>query len=100
MLYCLLVLGSATEVFHTEDGTFSGIFHQDARMRQTYAAFPEVLLCDATYKLTDLRMPLYLMLGIDGNGHSQVVAMYLTTSETAADLAHMLEVCDKRNDVA
>ena len=67
-------LGCATEVFHTEDGTCTGVFHRDARMRQTYAAFPEVLLCDATYKLTVLRMLLYLMLGIDDNGHSQVVA--------------------------
>ncbi|KAK2150736.1 hypothetical protein NP493_2736g00005 [Ridgeia piscesae] len=54
-------------------------------------AMEEVVMADATYKLTDLRMPLFLMIGIDGDGHSQVVAVYLTCTETAAALTHMLE---------
>ncbi|KAK2148592.1 hypothetical protein NP493_3180g00000 [Ridgeia piscesae] len=64
---------------------------QDAQMRNMYNTFPEVVMADATYKLTDLRMPLFLMIGIDGDGHSQVVAVYLTCTETAAALTHMLE---------
>ena len=61
-------------------------------MRNMYNTFPEVVMADATYKLTDLRMPLFLMIGIDGDGHSQVVAVYLTCTETAAALTRMLEV--------
>ncbi|KAK2138097.1 hypothetical protein NP493_8916g00000 [Ridgeia piscesae] len=57
-------------------------------------AMEEVVMADATYKLTDLRMPLFLMIGIDGDGHSQVVAVYLTCTETAAALTHMLETTD------
>ena len=128
-LLVLHVLGSVMEVFHDNEGIFTGLFFQDAHMRRVYNAFPELLMGDATYKLTDLRMPLFLKLGIDmplflmlgidmplflmlcidmplflmlgidnplftdGNGHSQVVADYLTSEETAAALTHMLEVC-------
>ena len=89
-LLVLHVLGSVVEVFHDNEGIFTGLFFQDAHMRRVYNAFSELLMGDATYKLTDLRMPLFLMLGIDGNGHSQVVAVYLTSAETAAALTHML----------
>lgn len=30
-------------------------------MRKTFAAFPELLFIDATYKLNDLRMPVYII---------------------------------------
>ena len=43
--------------------------------------FPEVLLVDATYKLNNCRMPLYLVLAIDGNGESEIAALWITTSE-------------------
>ena len=51
-----------------------------------------MLQCDATYKLTALRMPVYVLLCVDRNGHSQVVAVYLTTVETSISLSHMLKV--------
>ena len=89
----MYVSGSVVEVFHDAEGTFTGIFFQDVQMRQMYASFPEVIMADATYKLTDLRMPLFLMIGIDGNGHSQVIAVYMTCNETTTALTHMLEVC-------
>ncbi|KAI0223316.1 hypothetical protein LSAT2_025470 [Lamellibrachia satsuma] len=90
--------GSVVEVFHDNEGIFTGLFFQDAHMRRVYNAFPKLLMGDATYKLTDLRMPLFLMLGIDGNGHSQVVAVYLTSAETAAALTHMLEAFKSHNN--
>ena len=31
-------------------------------MKQLYAAFPEVLFVDATHKVKELRMPLYIFL--------------------------------------
>ena len=89
----MYVSGSVVEVFHNAEGTFTGIFFQDVQMRQMYDSFPEVIMADATYKLTDLRMPLFLMIGIDGNGHSQVIAVYMTCNETTTALTHMLEVC-------
>ena len=41
-----------------------------------YDRFSEILFVDATYKLNDLRMPLYLFLVEDGNGESEVVGSY------------------------
>ena len=35
-------------------------------------------------------MPLFLMIGIDG--HSQVIAVYLTCTETAAALTHVVSI--------
>ena len=32
-------------------------------------------MVDATYKLLNLRLPLYLLLCIDGNGQSEIIGM-------------------------
>ena len=57
--------------------TFSGLFFQDGLMKFTFAAFPELLLVDATYKLNDLKMPLYLMTCVDGNGNRKLYRYFL-----------------------
>ena len=44
--------------------------------------FPEILLVDATYKLLDLRIPVYLLLAVDGKGLSEIVALFILTEET------------------
>ena len=56
------------DVFIDEKKVFTGLFFQDAIMKYNFNCFPKVILFDATYKLNELRMPLYLMLVIDGNG--------------------------------
>ena len=53
--------------------TFSRLFFQDGRMKSTFAAFSELLLVNATYKMNDLRMSLYLMMCVDRNGNSEIV---------------------------
>ena len=45
----------------TENPELKGLFYQDERMRQVFAEYPEFLCVDATYKVNDLRMPLYLL---------------------------------------
>ena len=37
-------------------------------------------MIDATYKLNDLRMSLYLLMVIDGNGQSEIVASFFKYS--------------------
>ena len=69
-------------MFIDEKKTFTGLFFQDALMKYNFHCYPEVVLFDATYKLNEFRMPLYLMLVIDGNGHSEIVSMFLTAIET------------------
>ena len=64
------------EVFADQDENLMGIFYQDNSMMQLYAAFPEVLFVDATHKVNELRMLLYIFLICDGNGQSEIVAAF------------------------
>ena len=63
---------------------------QDRIMKSVFGLYPEVILVDATYKLNNLRMPLYLMMCIDGNGQGEIVLMYLTTTETEEAITKMV----------
>ena len=84
---CLCVhVGSVVEVVVTQDNVVHGIFFQDEEMRCMYDRFPEILFVDATYKLNDLRMPLYLFLVEDGNGESEVVATWMVVAEDAISI--------------
>lgn len=45
-----------------DSNTFQGIYFQDNAMKQSFSAYPEFLCMDATYKLLELRLPLYIFL--------------------------------------
>ena len=66
-------------------------------MRMNFECFPEVLLVDATYKLTNLRMPVYLLLTIDGNGQSEIVALCVTNLETQEGIGAMVQTFKHHN---
>ena len=72
----LLHVGSTVDIFSDEENTFTGILFQDSIMKSSFVSYPEVLMIDATYKLNELRMPLYLMIVLDGNGQSEIVAVF------------------------
>lgn len=63
-----------------KDNNCKGIFYQDRYMQNLFAKFPEMILVDATYKLLDLRMPMYLLMCIGGDGLSENVAMFTLIS--------------------
>ena len=65
-----------------KENNFKGLFYQDTYMQNIFYKFPEILLVDATHKLLGLRMPLYLLLTIDGNGMSEIGAMFMLADET------------------
>ena len=88
--------GSSVEVWLDKD-VFSALFFQDSMMKSAFSGFPEVLFVDATYKLNDLRMPLYLMMCIDGNGRSEIVALFLTSQEMQSDITRMVKAFKKHN---
>ena len=58
------------------------LFFQDKIMKVTSAAYPELIIVDATYKLNELLIPLYLNLIVDGNGQSGIAGLYLISLET------------------
>ena len=73
-----------------DEKEFTGLFFQDNIMKVTYAACPELIMVDATYKLNELQMPLYLILIVDGNGKSEIVRLYLTSLETREAISEMI----------
>ena len=77
--------------------TFSGLLFRDGLMKTNFAAYPEVLMVDATYKLNELRMPLYLMLIIDSNGQSEIIGVFLTALETQEAIGKMVQVFKSEN---
>ena len=89
--YGILIIGSVVDVFVTEDKIFSGLFFQDKLMKYAFQCYPEVLMIDATYKLNELRMPMYLMLVINSNGSSEIVSIFLTVLETKEAISKMVE---------
>ena len=46
-------------------------------MSEMYEKFSEMLLVDATYKLIDSRIPVYLLLVINGDGLSERAALII-----------------------
>lgn len=64
-----------------ENNELVGIFFQDQRMQLIFEKFPEVMLADAAYKRNNRRMPIFLQLIIDGNGVTEIVAIWICKGE-------------------
>ena len=66
-----------------KDGSdvLSSVYFQTQKHKNTIAWYPELVLIDATYKLNNLRMPLYVMMVVDGNGETEVIALWLVVHE-------------------
>lgn len=54
---------------------FCSVYFHTHFWQSTYNSFPELLLIDATYKLNNLNIPLYVLMVVDGNGESEVIAL-------------------------
>ena len=50
-------------------------------MKIFFERYTAVLLVDATYKLLELRLPVYLLLAIDGDGLSEIAALFILADE-------------------
>ena len=66
-------------------------------MKVVYSSYPEVLLVDATYKLTNLRMPVYILMAIDGNGQGEIVMVCLTALENECAITTMVQAFKRNN---
>jgi zinc finger SWIM domain-containing protein 3 len=78
------------EVSHDNEH-ITGIMLMDPIMKECYSSYPEVVLMDATYKLVDSRMALYILITIDGNGESDIVTFFLVKNESHATLLGMMK---------
>lgn len=74
-----------------------GIFFQDPAMRIQYEHYPEILFCDATYNISRVKMALQVLMVVDGNGDSQIVALCLIDSENITTMTTILSIFCSNN---
>ena len=55
-------------------------------MGKAFEAYPELVCLDATYKLLNLRLPVFLMLCEDSNGQSEIIALSVIASEDTTSI--------------
>ena len=79
------------EVFIDSEGTLTGWFFQDSAIKSVFSSYPDVLLIDTTYKLTNLRMPVYLLMSNDGNGQGDIFMVFLTALGTEEAITKMMK---------
>jgi hypothetical protein len=91
--------GSYVEVIH-RDGILDGFFFQKEGWRRWYERYPEIILIDSTYRVNNLRMPLYIVLCVDGNGQSQMVALWIVKSEDRQTILKMFDILKQQNDTS
>jgi zinc finger SWIM domain-containing protein 3 len=66
-------------------------------MKDVFAAYPELICIDATYKLLELRFPVYILLVEDGNGQSEIAAVFLMLEETEESMSKMINIFKNNN---
>ena len=77
-------------MYTNDEKEFTGIFFQYNIMKVISPACPKLIMVDTTYKLNELRIPLYLILIVDGNGKCEIVGLYLTSLETREAISEMI----------
>ena len=93
----IINLGASVEILVSESNMLLGIYFQDEEMKKMFSSYPELVCIDATYKLLELRFPVYIMLVEDGNGQSEVVAVFLLMEETEQSIKSMVGIFKKYN---
>ena len=84
-------------VLASVENIFRGIFYQDQYMQEVFKSYPEVLFCDATCKLLDLRLAVYMMLAVDSSGQSEIVAVMLLANETRSTMSAAIKIFQQHN---
>ena len=67
-------------------------------MEDIFSAYPELVCVDAIYKLLELRFPVYVMLIEDGNGQSEIVAVFLLLEENETSISAMVNSFKTHNN--
>lgn len=79
---------------------FIGLFFQDTRMKKDFASYPEILFVDATYKLMEIRLPVYVFMVEDSMGLSEVVAVALLVNETRETVSWLVNRFKSNNNTS
>ena len=66
-------------------------------MKEDFQSYPEIIFIDVTYKLTELRLPVYIFLVEDSMGENEIAGVGLLMSENAESLRWLLSVFKGNN---
>ena len=92
----MLLVPDAEITTLVDDGnTVQAIYFQTAEMKSMFMSYPEVVFIDATYKLNDLRMPLYTLMAI---GESEIICLWIVQSEDKSTITNLLVEFKKHNE--
>lgn len=98
MLNCMLQLpGAKVEVLRDENNELVCVYFQDLRMLTMFNHYPELLLFDATYKMNNREMPLFVQSVVDGNGITEIVSLTICRSESRVVVEFVLDCFKKYN---
>lgn len=86
------------KVVVNESNELTGIYFQDERMAKLYEKYPEVLLIDATYKLNNRGVPLFILLVVDGNGESEIACLWFIKSESKETISPLVDAFKELNE--
>ena len=86
------------ELLVDANNSLQGIYFQKDQWKQTYQQYPEIVFVDATYKLNNLRMPLYVMLVEDGNGESEIICLWFISNEDRDTISRMTQIFKRHID--
>lgn len=90
--------GCTVDVYKDEEDNFVGLFFQDKYMKDDFQAYPEIIFFDGTYKLMDLRFPVYIIMIEDSMGQSEVAGIGILANETSETLSWLMKVFKQRNE--
>lgn len=67
-------------------------------MRRMFEQFPELFMIDTIYKLNELRLPLFIIMNVDGNGASEIVAFWIVSDEGRHTVTEMTKIFKRCNE--
>lgn len=87
------------KVVVNESNELVGIYFQDERMAKLFEKYPEVLIIiDATYKLNNRSVPLFILLVVDGNGESEIACLWFIKSESKESISPLVDAFKELNE--
>ena len=89
--------GNVVRVFKDEDSVAHCITFATRQMRQYFAAFPEILLIDATHGTNDSLYKLFSIMVTDTFGHGQFVQHAVIDSENKTNMTSAIQAFKECN---
>ncbi|XP_043277800.1 uncharacterized protein [Venturia canescens] len=76
---------------YEEDTEMKGLFFVTKQMRDAMDAYPEFVGIDGTFKLLNIRAPIYLMVVEDSEGSTEIIAVCILVNEDEDSMAWLLQ---------